>query len=242
MNRVLADAIEDGNAILSAEESHHLVRVLRTRPGERFLAHDGKGGVFLCRLAGQPKRWYGEIIERVAEQVESGLSISLAQSLIKKDRFEWVIQKAVELGVREIVPVISQRTEIRIRGSDDLAHKMRRWEKILVEAFKQSGRSTLPRLNVPVQLESLLDSWSADLRFVLDEQGGMNLRGLLEGNRGIQSCQLIVGPEGGWDKRDRELFAARSITAVHLGNRILRTETCPIAVISILQYELGDMG
>jgi 16S rRNA (uracil1498-N3)-methyltransferase len=229
----------DDTVLLSEAESHHLVRVLRVRPGDDFLAHDGEGGIYRCRLAKGPEGWQGEIVEKVESQTESALSICLAQSLIKKDKFEWVIQKAVELGIDEIVPVISWRTEVR-PDEAGLSHKMQRWEKIVAEAFKQSGRKMLPKLDAPVPLEAFLQSWSADLRFALDERAGVSLRALLQQHSSIASCYFIVGPEGGWDDRDRQLFAAHGVTAVQLGNRILRTETCPIAVLSILQYELGD--
>ncbi len=241
MNRVIARLIEDDKVLLSEEESHHLVRVLRSRPGDIFLAHDGKGCVFRCRLAKGPGGWHGEIVDKIESRTESNLSICLAQSLIKKDKFEWVIQKAVELGIAEIVPVISWRTEVR-PDEGAMSHRMQRWEKIVAEAFKQCGRDVLPRLHTPVALETFLESWSADVRFVLDEAGGVSLRALLEEKRSARSCLFIVGPEGGWDERDRQLFAAHGVTAVHVGKRVLRTETCPIAVLSILQYELGDLG
>jgi len=238
---VLIQQIEEETVLLSDEESHHLVRVLRARPGDCFLAHDGKGAIFRCRLAKGPGGWQGEILEKVASQVESAVSICLAQSLIKKDRFEWVIQKAVELGIDEIAPVISWRTEVRLHEGG-LSHKMQRWEKIVAEAFKQSGRAVLPRLRAPVPLATFLEDRSADLRFVLDETEGVRLRSFLRGAGSIRSCYFVVGPEGGWDDRDRELFAAHGVSAVHLGKRVLRTETCPITVLSILQYELGDLG
>ncbi len=241
MHRVIAHLIEEDRVLLSEEESHHLVRVLRARPGDHFLAHDGKGGIYRCRLAKGPDGWHGEIVEKVESQIESKFSICLAQSLIKKDKFEWVIQKAVELGIDEIVPVSSWRTEVRLDESG-LSHKMQRWEKIVAEAFKQSGRNVLPTLHTPVPLETFLQNWSADLRFVLDEEGGMPLRSLLKEKKSSQSCYFVVGPEGGWDARDRELFGVRGVTPVQLGKRVLRTETCPITVLSILQYELGDLG
>lgn len=241
VHRVIAHLIEDEIILLSEEESHHLVRVLRLRPGEMFLAHDGKGSIFRCRLVKGPGGWQGEIIEKLESRTESRLSICLGQSLIKKDKFEWVIQKAVELGIDQIVPVISWRTEVRL-DEGGLSHKMQRWEKIITEAFKQCGRNVLPTLHTPVPLETFLQTRAADLRFVLDEKGGVPLRSLLEVNRSAGSCYFLVGPEGGWDDRDRELFAAHGVTAVQLGKRVLRTETCPITVLSILQYELGDFG
>jgi 16S rRNA (uracil1498-N3)-methyltransferase len=241
VHRVIAQSIEDETVILPDDESHHLVRVLRARPGDEFLAHDGKGAIFRCRLVKGPDGWRGEILEKLESRTESALSICLGQSLIKKDKFEWVIQKAVELGINEIVPLISWRTEVR---PDDggVSHKMQRWEKIVAEAFKQSARGVLPRLHTPVPLEEFLQDWSADLRFVLDEAGGVGLRSFLKERKPVASCLFVVGPEGGWDDRDRELFTAHDVTAVHLGERILRTETCPVTVLSILQYELGDLG
>jgi 16S rRNA (uracil1498-N3)-methyltransferase len=241
VHRVIAQLIEDDKVLLSEEESHHLVRVLRVRPGDIFMAHDGKGGIYRCRLAKGPGGWHGEIVEKVESQTESALSICLAQSLIKKDKFEWVIQKAVELGIEAIIPVISWRTEIRL-DEGGLSHKMQRWEKIVAEAFKQSGRKVLPTLHAPLPLETFLQNWSADLRFVLDEAGGVPLRSLLQEKRSARSCYFLVGPEGGWDERDRQLLSTHGVTAVQLGKRVLRTETCPITVLSILQYELGDLG
>lgn len=227
--------------LLPADESRYLVRVLRLRPGDCFLAHDGKGGVFRCQLIRESGGWQGEIVEKVESQTESAVPICLAQSLIKKDKFEWVIQKAVELGIDEIVPLISWRTEVRLDEAG-LSHKMQRWEKITAEAFKQCGRNVLPTLHTPVSLEAFLQNWSADLRFVLDEAGGSPLRSLLGGKTSVRSCYFVVGPEGGWDERDRKLFADYCVTPVQLGKRVLRTETCPITVLSILQYELGDLG
>jgi 16S rRNA (uracil1498-N3)-methyltransferase len=256
VHRILAEHIDDGKAIFSAEEAHHLVRVLRLRPGDPFVAHDGKGGVYLCRLhkrqdlePGYRRRrhhqtepvWEGEIVRTLTNRMESPLSICLGQSLIKKDKFEWVIQKAVELGVSEIVPLISWRTEIRTEEGG-VEHRMKRWQKILVEAFKQSARSRLPRLNEPVRLAIFLERWQADLRFVLDEQEGIHLRDVLRTKPGASSCLFLVGPEGGWDERDRVIMRSHAVTPVHLGSRILRTETAPITVMSILQYELGDLG
>ncbi|RPJ87231.1 MAG: 16S rRNA (uracil(1498)-N(3))-methyltransferase [Acidobacteria bacterium] len=241
VHRVIAQQIEEDCVLLSEAESHHLVRVLRVRPGDICLAHDGKGSIFRCRLVRGPEGWQGDILEKVESQTESAFSICLAQSLIKKDKFEWVIQKAVELGIDQLVPVISWRTEVRL-DEGGLSHKMQRWQKIVAEAFKQSGRKMLPTLQMPVPLEAFLQNWSAELRFVLDEAGGVPLRSLLEEKRTARSCYFLVGPEGGWDERDRQLFAAHGVTPVQLGKRVLRTETCPIAVLSILQYELGDLG
>ena len=241
MHRVLAEKIEDQRALLDEEETHHLVRVLRLRPGDRFLAYDGKGQVHLCALAREGTQWFGELVAPVESRSESNLQLILAQSLIKKDKFEWVIQKAVELGVREIVPFRSWRTEV-LPERDAIEHRMRRWRKIVVDAFKQSGRTELPLLHEPVELSECLEKWRADLVLALDESGNLPLRDVINSRQAATSCLFFVGPEGGWDDRDRALFDAKAVPRVSLGQRILRTETAPVAVLAILQYELGDLG
>ena len=240
VHRVLVRTAEEDKVLLLEEEAHHLVKVLRARIGDEFLGYDGNGSVYLCRLRREADGWYGQVVERRDGEAESPLSVCLAQSLIKKDKFEWVIQKAVELGVQEIVPIIAWRTEVR-PDEEGIDRKMRRWEKIMAEALKQSGRCQLPKLNPPVRLEDFLNRWHTELRFVLDEGGGISLRQLLHQHRDIRSCQFLIGPEGGWDDRDRAKWADHGVVPVQLGRRILRTETCPITVLSILQYELGDL-
>ena len=240
MHRVIADRIEDNSVILPEEESHHLVRVLRSRPGDRFLAHDGRGTVYLCALTRRPEGWAGEILERLDPGTESPLRVCLAQSLIKKDKFEWVVQKAVELGVKEIVPLLTWRTEVR-PDEEGRERKMRRWDKIAHEAFKQSARTWLPEIREAQTLADFLARPAADLRFVLDEEQGIDLRELIRGRR-VRTCELLVGPEGGWDERDRVTLKEHNVSSINLGRRVLRAETCPITVLSILQYELGDLG
>jgi len=193
MRRVLVVAIEDNRAILDEDEAHHLVRVLRLRLGDRFLAHDGRRGL-LSELAREGSDWFGDIIRPVETRAESNLHVTLAQSLIKKDKFEWVIQKAVELGVSEIVPFISWRTEV-LPERESVEHRMNRWRKIIAEAFKQSGRAYLPVLRAPLELGVCLDSAQADLLLVLDEAGDTTLgQALGSGERPIPSCCL-------WDPR-----------------------------------------
>jgi 16S rRNA (uracil1498-N3)-methyltransferase len=120
---------------------------------------------------------------------------------------------------------------------------MKRWRRIVIDAFKQSGRSYLPVLHEPVKLSDCLEKWQADLTLVLDEAGKANLRDVIaSGRAGQKTCLFFVGPEGGWDERDRELFDIRKIPRVGLGQRILRTETAPVALLAILQYEMGDLA
>ena len=172
--------------------------------------------------------------------MESDLRVILGQALLKKDKFELVIQKATELGVTEIVPLVTERTEIRL---DDFKteRRMKRWKRILMEAVKQTGLTSVPELSPPVSLEKFLSAKSASLQFFLDENQGMSLGDSIGENQRHSSCLTVVGPEGGWDGQDRQIFGEHRLVPVHLGPRTLRSETTPLVILSILQYELGDL-
>lgn len=240
MYRALVKVRSDEQVELSEEEIHHLVRVRRLQPGQMFLGLDGLGKEFRCRLERDQSRWWGQI-EAVLTQRQPLLKVTLAQSLVKRDRFEWVLEKATELGVWEVLPIITWRTEVRL-GERREQNKIECWNKILLGAVKQSGQSRVPHLRHPVSLEQFLaEETVPSTTFRLDEAGGTCLRDLLAQHRGSQQALLFVGPEGGWDDRDRATFDQYGVTPVCLGPRVLRTETAAVAALSILQYELGDL-
>jgi 16S rRNA (uracil1498-N3)-methyltransferase len=240
MIRVLIDSVKGDRACFDEEEAHHLVRVLRLRVGEEFEAIDGKGSRFSCVLERDAQGWFGRITNRLDDSRESPVRICLAQALIKKDKFEWVMQKAVELGVAEVIPLFTERTEVRL-DEQRQQRKMNRWRRILSEAVKQCGRSHLPRLSSPLTLRSLLEEERDAVAIALDEGQGTNLREFFRSSPELKSCLLLIGPEGGWSQEDRRLLSEHGVTAIHLGARVLRAETASIAALSILQYELGDL-
>lgn len=242
MERVLASRIDGNRAYLSREEIHHLVRVRRARPGDRFEAIDGQGRIVLCRLQRADESWYGTIVEEPGVSRESPLKVTLAQALLKKDKFEWVIQKSTELGVGEIIPLVTARTEVILDPRRE-ARKQQRWRRILAEAVKQSGRGTIPRLSPVTELEEVLRARRRGLKLFLDEEGSEPFHGCLSSLSGsVRECLLLVGPEGGWEEKDRKRIRSAGLSPILLGPRILRAETAPIVALSILQYELGDLG
>ena len=242
MARVLIHLLEDNRVLLPTEELHHLVRVRRLKAGDYFEALDlNEGKVYGCTLSKEGGSWHGLILDTLEAEPEPTLKIILAQALIKKDKFEWVVQKATELGVTEIIPVLSYRTEIRLDEKRE-QRKLQRWRKILAEAVKQCGRSRLPILSPPVPLATLLTERTDELRIVLDEAADLPLRQILGGCDSPETCTLFIGPEGGWDDRDRNLFGQAQVQRVRLGPRIMRTETAAVAALSVLQYELGDFS
>ncbi len=240
MYRALVEPGADGIVELPEEELHHLVRVRRLQPGQSFWGVDGLGKEFRCRLEREGGRWWGSIQE-VRIQRQPPLKIILAQSLVKKDRFEWILEKATELGVWEVVPTIAWRTEVKLGGSRE-GRMMARWNRIMLSAIKQSGQSRLPLLGRPVGLNELLARrTNFPIAIRLDEAGGSHLRDLMAQHESVGEALVLVGPEGGWDDRDREILDRHGVSPAYLGPRILRTETAAIAAISILQFQLGDL-
>lgn len=241
MYRALVEPGPSGFVEVSEEEAHHLVRVRRLQPGQNFYGVDGLGNEFRCLLERKGSRWLGRI-EEVRIQKQPPLKITLAQSLVKKDRFEWVLEKTTELGVWEVVPMITCRTEVKLAGCRE-DRMMARWHKIMLSAIKQSGQSRLPLLSRPVELDQVLERGKcSSLVIRLDEAGGIHLRDLVAQHQQAREALVLVGPEGGWDDSDREIFDQSQVPPAHLGPRILRTETAAIVALSILQFELGDLG
>ncbi|HSR69165.1 MAG TPA: 16S rRNA (uracil(1498)-N(3))-methyltransferase [Acidobacteriota bacterium] len=243
MYRALIEQVDlkTGTASLGSDEAHHLNRVRRQKAGDPFLGLDGQGGLYLCTLRRRGRDWGAEIVERLESETESPLHIVLAQALVKKDKFEWVIQKATELGVRRIVPLITERTEVRPRPAS-AQRKMRRWHKILVDALKQSGRLSLPQLEEPQDLAQFCAGDQSQARLVLDEEGNLAWSQALEAFPSPPaSCTVYIGPEGGWDDRDRQVFASHDLPRIRLGPRTLRTETAPVCALTLLQHAWGDL-
>jgi len=240
MHRVLAHAIDESRVVLDPGEAHHLVHVLRLREDATFEALTVEGKRFVCTLFREGSQWFGRIMSAVTLPCESPLHLILAQALVKRDKFEWIVQKAVELGVSEILPVISHRTEVRLDEARR-DRKLERWNRILVEAVKQCGRTVIPMILEPLTLAEALRSRAEAAHLVFDEEGNDNLRQWIQSNPPPHRLVTYVGPEGGWDNQDRALFAAGSIPRVKLGNRTLRAETAAVTAISILQYEWGDL-
>ena len=239
MLRALIQLTDEGEAMLTPEELHHLVRVRRTRSDDFFLGLDGQGKLYRCCLKRNDLGWFARVLGEIESKGESSLEIILGQSLIKKNKFEWVIQKATELGVSAIVPLITGRTEVRLIGPVK-DRKIKRWRRVLVEAVKQSERSRIPELSNPTDLKEFLEITSASVKLFLDEENGIQLRKVIKENSQKSSWMILIGPEGGWDQSDREIFEQHKVYPVHLGSKILRAETVPVSVLSVLQYELGD--
>jgi 16S rRNA (uracil1498-N3)-methyltransferase len=168
--------------------------------------------------------------------------VTLAQSLLKGEKMDYLIQKATELGVKEIIPFFSSRSVPLLEKSRGLKRHLR-WEKIAIEASKQCGRGMVPKIESLQDYSDMLHAASTDdLRLILWERDGIKLKEALERSREKTKIFFVIGPEGGFSQDEVDKAKGAGFAAVTLGKRILRAETASLCLLSILQYEWGDMG
>jgi 16S rRNA (uracil1498-N3)-methyltransferase len=230
--RFFVGEVRNGHAEISGDDAKHLTRVLRAEIGQRYEISDNRN-VYLAEIEMARKE---RVVFRTLEKLETPpppLRVVLCAALIKFDRFEWMIEKATELGVAEIVPVETARSE---RGLERAARKrLERWRRIALEASQQSRRAVLPEVWEPASLSEAL-ALQAGRRYALDEQPGLSrLAGSIEAS---DSVAILAGPEGGWTEEERASFSGAGTSAgwtqVSLGPLILRAETAAIAALAIV--------
>ncbi len=226
----------DNSALLDAEQSKHLKNVLRLAEGAKVRVFNGTGNEFLCEISSIRKN--GALL-KILEEVfpsapESRLNLTLAAALLKVDKFELVIQKAVELGVTKLIPITTKRTDVKAKN---IEQKLGRWQKIVIESSKQCGRATLMKIAVPVGFEEFAVSVKGS-RILFAEKGGDKFTSINPDKK----ITAVIGPEGGWDVSEIEIARVNEFQIVTLNGRILRAETASISIISIIQNHFGDLN
>jgi 16S rRNA (uracil1498-N3)-methyltransferase len=256
LTRVYVDApLEPGTRItLEGSAASHVTRVLRLRTGDALTLFNGRGGEYAASI---DKSHGGELTVAVGEhraaERESPLAITLGQGLSRGERMDLVVQKATELGVTQLVPLLTERSVVRLDAPQ--AHrKLNHWHAIAVAACEQSGRNRLPEVTAPAALREFLRADAAGAaaggepgsaagpravaRLLLSP--GATLR-LADVPRPLARVTVLIGPEGGLTDGEHEAALAAGFTAVRLGPRVLRTETAAIAALVLLQREFGDL-
>jgi len=234
--RWIAEHWDEATATLTGAQAEHLARVLRAQPGMEADVVAG-GFVYHAEIASVAPN---EVRFNLLAEVESdpALPITLVVSIFKFDHMEWGIEKATELGVAEIAPVIARRTEKHLAAA--AAKRVERWRRIAHEAAKQSRRSDVPVIHDPVPLTARVRAASDSTRIVLAEQErGVTLRSVVEeamvaAKNEMPKLELAFGPEGGWAPDEEALFDANGWRAASLGPRILRAETAAIAALAVV--------
>ena len=225
---------------LGPDEARHLRDVLRLKPGDEVYVFDGRGHEFRCAVS-TSKRDAAELrIEAEVEPAkpESQLQLNLCVALLKGEKFDLVVQKATELGVKKITALITHYADIQLRDSSDATKRVARWQRIALEAAKQSGRAFVPEISLPVSFEAAVDVDGLGVMF--SERDGEALE-YLTSQPTPQSITALVGSEGGWSDEEIESARARNFHVITLGGRILRAETAAITVTALLQYLFGDL-
>ena len=239
---VASEAIVPPTVRITGALLRHLRESLRLQPGERLTVTDDRGRRYRTEIAEITRTMLiGRILEAVPAPPKTSPSIVLGQSLLKGEKMDWVIQKATELGVDRITPIVAANSVVRPRA-DRIDHQLVRWQRIALEAAQQSERWSTPAIDEPAPLVQLLStSTNAATKILLAERSNsVSLTTLpLQGSGDVW---LLIGPEGGWDETELHEMRSQGFAAVTLGPRILRAETAALAALSVLQSRLGELG
>ncbi|MBA3255784.1 MAG: 16S rRNA (uracil(1498)-N(3))-methyltransferase [Pyrinomonadaceae bacterium] len=230
---------------LQTEEARHLRDVLRLRPGDRVHVFDGAGKEFECSIEESRKDTARLTVLAEVEPArpESLLQLTLAVALLKSDKFDLVVQKATELGVARVVPVATKLADIRLRDDSDANKRVTRWQRIALEASKQSGRALVPEVTHPISFAELVQATDATgpWKVIFAEREGQSLLEMKNLDANQHQITVLVGSEGGWTVEEISLARDNNWDVVTLGGRMLRAETAAIAAAVLLQHLYGDL-
>lgn len=240
-----AHMFSDTHATIIGEDVKHIYKVLRVKPGEKVVVNNLESEEFLGEVEEVNKQEVSiKILERLDVNNESNLNITLFQGMPKAAKMDLIVQKCVELGVSEIIPTITDRVDVKLKGE---FKKLDRLNKIALEACKQSKRTVIPQVLEPMDFKEVLEKIDQlDLMVIPYENAtGYGIRDMvnsIEDKDSIKNVGIMVGPEGGFEESEIEALKEKGAHIVTLGPRILRTETAGFTCISLIQYELGDLG
>ena len=240
MPRFFTTEFHETSAVITGEDARHIARVLRSRVGDELTVCDLRGSDCRCRIEALSDAVVRlTVLERTPTEAEPSVRVHLYQALPKADKLELIVQKAVELGVTEITPVLTRRCVSR-PDERSAAKKLERYRRIACEAAKQCGRGILPEGHPTLPYaRALEEAAQAEAALLLYEKGGAALREQLAQRPATVS--LIVGAEGGFDPQEAQQAQEAGIRSIGLGARILRCETAPIAALAVIMYETGNL-
>lgn len=228
-----------GERVVLPEQIAHQIRsVLRLRPGAAIVVLDNTGWEYEVLLRQVDRQHVvGEAVAKRLCPNEPSVQLTLYQALMKRDKFEWVLQKGTEIGVSHFVPLVTQRS--LVQDVDIKEGKQLRWEKIITEAAEQSRRGCIPALHPPQALAEALAAQSAQPGLIAwEEAEGLTIRDALGGGERPSHISLFIGPEGGFAAEEVEAARAAGLKAITLGKRILRAETAALVAAALVLHEL----
>jgi len=223
---------------LDGDDAKHITKVLRLGQNDMVMVCDGNCNDYLCTIATADKNGVALTINQVLKNTtECPLDITIYQSIPKSDKMDYIIQKCVELGVNEIIPVVTERTVVKVKDGD---RKRERWQRIALEAAKQCGRGVVPAIGEVCTFREAIDSEGGLKLFPYENERASSIRKVLEEAQGVQKVRIFVGPEGGFAEEEAECARENGWQTVKMGPRILRCETAPVAATAAVIYMLGD--
>lgn len=224
---------------LNEEQSRHITKSLRMKKGDMLTVCTGDGNDYGCIIDDINKDGARlAVCYKQASDSEADIKISLYQGVPKGDKFEDIIQKCTELGVYEIIPVLTKRCVSRPQEKQ-AEKKRQRYARIALEAAQQSGRGIVPEIKKMTELKTAVSQCEADIKIVFYEGGGEPLSALIK--KDAKSAAVFIGPEGGFEKEEVELLKQNGAVAATLGKRILRTQTAPVAALSAIMLLTGNL-
>lgn len=223
---------------ITGDDLRHIRTVLRKQPGDLLTLLDGTGGEHAVRIESLEKdRIVTSVIDRTRRELR-GPAVILGQGIAKADKMDWIVQKATELGAASIVPLVTERTIVKVKDEEK---RIGRWRKIAREAAMQSNRPDIPKIEEIVSFKTFLGTLNSERGTLLLfpwEEGTRPIRDVLRTHPAAERIVVLIGPEGGFSKAEADAAQARGFHLVSLGSNILRTETAAIAVLSMIGYEL----
>ena len=233
-----AQLVSGEQVALDEDSAHYLRTVLRLKKAAAVTVFNGTGGEWLGKVIEvHRKRVVISVGDWIDRSVESPLKVTLGLAVSRSDRMDMAVQKSVELGVNCISPLVTERCVVQFKG-DKKNHKLQHWQRIVQNAAEQSGRTLLPEINQPVELDQWV-SKQAGLKIFLDPSAEYSLPKL---HPEMDQVTLLSGPEGGFADHERQLAKEAGFIPVRLGRRILRTETASLAALAAVQLLWGDLG
>ncbi|KXI26996.1 16S rRNA (uracil(1498)-N(3))-methyltransferase [Paraglaciecola hydrolytica] len=230
--------IVDQHVSLTDDAVNHLANVLRAKVGQAIVLFNGDGAEYCGHLVDVTKRKVVAMVDsKLSFSLESPLNIHLAQGVSRGDRMEWVIQKAVELGVTEITPLITERCGVKL-SEERWLKKHEQWQKLVISACEQCGRNILPKLNQATDFADWINQSTSQLRLTLHPRADKAFRHIALPPSG---ARLLIGPEGGFSEHEIYQTEEHGFHTIQLGPRVLRTETAAVAAITALQAIHGDL-
>ena len=230
---------DGGQVRITGPDAVHIRRSLRMREGETLVLCDGEGTDYFCELAGfEGEGVLFRVLYHTPTALEPDTAVTLYQGLPKGEKMDWILQKAVELGAGEIVPVVTARSIVRLKPGEG-EKKRERWQRIAAEAAGQCGRGRIPLVSRPLPFAEAAARLAGEPALVFYEGGGRPLGELV--GRDCRHLSIVVGPEGGFEKEEVTRLLRNGAEAATLGKRILRCETAPLAALSVIMHLTGNL-